>query len=248
MAIQSRLTRKQKRSMRREGEQILDRNFGMKRINPLTLAQDDLFQAYHSGQNIAAIGSAGSGKTYIAMYLALQDILETEEYKKVIIIRSAVQSRDQGFMPGTQKEKEAHYELPYIEIASDLFERGDAYSILKQKNQIEFMSTSFIRGLSWDNVVIIADEVQNMSYEELRTIITRVGQNSKLVLCGDTKQNDLIKNKYDVSGLVKFLDVITNMCSFSTVMFTVKDVVRSGLVREFIETEEQIDEQFITCH
>jgi len=238
MAIQSRLTRKQKRLMRKEGEQILDRQFAMKRIQPLTLAQDDLFQAYHAGQNIAAIGSAGSGKTYIALYLALQDVLEAEDYDKVIIVRSAVQARDQGFLPGTLKEKEAYYEAPYVEIASDLFERGDAYGILKHKGQVEFMTTSNIRGLTWHNAIVIVDECQNMNYEELRTIITRLGNNSKIVFCGDTKQNDLIKSKYDVSGLVKFLDVISNMRSFSTVMFTRGDVVRSGIVKEFLYAEE----------
>ena len=246
MAFQAtRLSRKQKRAARgRDGgdEQILDRQFAMKRIKPLTEHQDDLFQAYHAGQNITAIGSAGSGKTYIALYLALQDVLEAEEYNKVIVIRSAVQARDQGFLPGTLKEKEAYYEAPYIEIASDLFGRGDAYGILKQKKQIDFMTTSNIRGLTWNNAVVIVDECQNMNYEELRTVITRMGKNSRLIYCGDTKQNDLIKNKYDVSGLAKFLDVTSNMRSFSTVTFTVDDIVRSGLVREFIETEERIEE------
>lgn len=242
MAFQAtRLSRKQKRAMRgRDGgdEQILDRQFAMKRINPFTEHQDDLFQAYHAGQNITAIGSAGSGKTYIALYLALQDVLEAEEYNKVIVIRSAVQARDQGFLPGTLKEKEAYYEAPYVEIASDLFGRGDAYGILKQKKQIDFMTTSNIRGLTWNNAVVIFDECQNANFEELRTVITRLGSNSKIVFCGDTKQNDLIKNKYDVSGLVKFLDVLSNMRSFSQITFTIADIVRSGVCREYIEAEE----------
>ena len=240
MAIPSRLSRKQKRAMRRDDEQIIDRHFGMQRINPLTEHQDDLFQAYHAGQNITAIGSAGSGKTYIALYLALQDVLEAEEYDKVIIIRSAVQARDQGFLPGTLKEKEAYYEAPYVEIASDLFGRGDAYGILKHKGQIDFMTTSNIRGLTWNNAVVIFDECQNANFEELRTVITRLGTNSKIIFCGDTKQNDLIKNKYDVSGLVKFLDVLTNMRSFSQVTFTIADIVRSGICREYIEAEELV--------
>lgn len=240
MAIQSRLTRKQKRLMRKEGEQILDRQFAMKRIQPLTLAQDDLFQAYHAGQNIAAIGSAGSGKTYIALYLALQDVLEAEDYDKVIIVRSAVQARDQGFLPGTLKEKEAYYEAPYVEIASDLFERGDAYGILKHKGQVEFMTTSNIRGLTWHNAIVIFDECQNANFEELRTVITRLGNNSRIIFCGDTKQNDLIKSKYDVSGLGKFVDVLENMRSFNIVHFTMADCVRSGLVKEFLTAEELV--------
>ena len=240
MAIPSRLSRKQKRAMRRDDEQIIDRHFGMQRINPLTEHQDDLFQAYHAGQNITAIGSAGSGKTYIALYLALQDVLEAEEYDKVIIIRSAVQARDQGFLPGTLKEKEAYYEAPYIEIATDLFQRGDAYGILKHKGQIDFMTTSNIRGLTWNNAIVIFDECQNANFEELRTVITRLGNNSRIIFCGDTKQNDLIKSKYDVSGLGKFVDVLENMRSFNIVHFTMTDCVRSGLVKEFLTAEELV--------
>lgn len=244
MAFQAtRLSRKQKRAARgRDGgdEQILDRQFAMKRIKPLTEHQDDLFQAYHAGQNITAIGSAGSGKTYIALYLALQDVLEAEEYNKVIVIRSAVQARDQGFLPGTLKEKEAYYEAPYIEIASDLFGRGDAYGILKHKGQIDFMTTSNIRGLTWNNAIVIFDECQNANFEELRTVITRLGNNSRIIFCGDTKQNDLIKSKYDVSGLGKFVDVLENMRSFNIVHFTMTDCVRSGLVKEFLTAEELV--------
>ena len=234
-------TRRQRRMVEQETDNILNKKFAMKRISPMTKHQQDLFDSYYHGKNIANVGSAGTGKTYVSLYLAYEDVLNKDEYEKVIIVRSAVQAREQGFMPGKLNEKMENYETPYVDITNDLFDRDDAYQIMKQKGMVQFMSTSFIRGLTWNNCIVIVDEVQNMSYEELRTVITRVGETSKVILCGDTRQDDLrnSKNRSDRSGLSNFLRVITNMNCFDVVEFGIDDIVRSGLVKEFIITEER---------
>lgn len=237
-----RLTRRQKRQQEAQIDNVLNKKFSMKRIHPMTKTQQDLFAAYSKGNNIANIGSAGTGKTYVSLYLALEDVLEKEEYEKIIIVRSTVQAREQGFMPGGPKEKLEHFEAPYIDITNDLFDRGDAYQILKQKGMLQFISTSFIRGLTWDNAIVIVDEIQNMTYEELRTIITRVGESSKIIFCGDTRQDDLrnSRNRLDRSGLGNFMKVIEQIDDFNIISFTRDDIVRSGLVKKFIITEERV--------
>lgn len=242
---QRRLSRSEKRRAERDQEHmvgILNQKFGMRTIQPLTPTQSDLFQAYREGYNIAAIGTAGTGKTMCAMYLALSDVLQKGGYERVIVIRSAVQTREQGFMPGSQAQKEAVFEAPYTDIVNDLFGRGDAYQILKSKGMVKFMTSSFVRGLTFDNAIIIVDECQSMTYHELDTIITRVGESSKIVFCGDTKQDDLAisRNKADVSGLAEFLNVLGRVRSFETVQFTPEDIVRSGLVKEYILAKENI--------
>lgn len=237
-----RLTSRQKRQQTNELDYTINKKFDMKQIKPMTANQEKLQTEYLEGQNLVNIGSAGTGKTYFSLALALKTVLEEKScFNRIIIIRSAVQSRDQGFMPGSLTEKMAYYETPYMDIVNDLFGRGDAYSILKQKNTIQFMSTSFMRGLTFDNAIILLDEFQNNSYEEIRTVITRVGENSKIIFCGDTRQDDLRngKNRLDRSGLENFLTVAKEMNRFSIIKFTTSDIVRSGLVKEFIIKEEK---------
>jgi phosphate starvation-inducible PhoH-like protein len=245
MTTRKRLTKTKRSQIERETDYLLDTKFGMKRIEPITKTQTALFEGWGNGKNILAVGSAGTGKTYISLYLALKDVMARNQYKEIIIIRSSVQSREQGHMPGDAKEKMAHFEAPYVYIVNDLFERADAYGIMKQKNMIRFMSTSFIRGLTFNDALIIVDECQNMRWDELRTIMTRVGDNSRIIFCGDTKQDDLAcsKNRLDVSGLRHFKKVIDRMSSncFETVEFTIDDIVRSGVVKEFIIAEEQLE-------
>jgi phosphate starvation-inducible protein PhoH len=245
MSTRKRLTKTKRTQVVRETDYLIDTKFGMKRIEPITDTQTKLFDAYNNGKNILAVGSAGTGKTYISLYLALKDVMAKKQYKEIIVVRSSVQSREQGHMPGGAQEKMSYFEAPYVDIVNDLFERGDAYQIMKQKNMIRFMSTSFIRGLTFDNALIIVDECQNMRWDELRTIMTRVGESSRIILCGDTKQDDLAtsKNRLDVSGLRHFKKVIDKMSTdcFETIEFTVDDIVRSGLVKEFIIAEEQLE-------
>jgi phosphate starvation-inducible PhoH-like protein len=245
MSTRKRLTKTKRNQIERETDYLLDTKFGMKRIDPITKNQEQLFNSYKDDKNILAVGSAGTGKTYISLYLALKDVMARNKYKEVIIIRSSVQSREQGHMPGDAKEKMSHFEAPYVDIVNDLFERGDAYQIMKQKNMIRFMSTSFIRGLTFNDAIIVVDECQNMRWDELRTIMTRVGDNSRIIFCGDTKQDDLqcSKNRLDVSGLRHFKKVIDRMSGecFATIQFTVDDIVRSGIVRSFIVAEEELE-------
>ena len=236
-----RLTRRQKRQQIVEVENVVHKKFSMKRIQPMTDTQKELFLEYENGKHIANIGSAGTGKTYVSLYLALEEVLQKEEYEKIIIIRSAVQSREQGFMPGSLSDKMGYYETPYMDIVNDLFGRGDAYQIMKQKNEIQFMSTSFVRGLTFDNAIIIVDECQNMTYQELDTVITRVGESSKIVFCGDMKQDDLkiSKHRQDVSGLKDFVRVVSKMKDFAVIEFTTADIVRSGLVKQYLIAKEK---------
>ena len=243
MSAKRRLTKRTRDRVEKETDYLMNTRFAMKRIEPMTRNQRNLFEEYDDGQNLLAIGSAGTGKTYISLYLAIKDVMDRNDYKEVIIIRSSVQSREQGHMPGNDKEKMSHFEAPYTDIVNDLFERGDAYTIMKQKGMIRFMSTSFIRGLTFDNALIIVDECQSCNYHELDTIITRVGEGSRIIFCGDVKQDDLrmvSRNRNDVSGLRDFIRVIDKIESFSTIEFLPEDIIRSGLVKQYILAKEEV--------
>ena len=236
-STQRRLSKKQQRkaNQNQNRQQML-----MREIEPMTDTQETLFDLYDEDNNVAAIGSAGTGKTMCALYLALSDVLELPEYDKVIIIRSAVQTREQGFMPGSKAQKEAVFTAPYIDIVNNLFGRGDAWEVLKSKQLIEFMTSSFVRGLTFDNAIIVVDECQSMTYHELDSIITRVGESSKIIFCGDTAQDDLAtsRNRAEFSGLVDFIKVLRKIPSFKVVNFKTADIVRSGLVKEYIIAKE----------
>jgi len=241
LASPERLTKKQKRKLRQD--KVLDKsgnltvggNFKLSNIEPMTVAQEDVFESWDNGYQLMLHGIAGTGKTFIAMYLALKTVLEQKEQKKIFIVRSVVPTRDMGFLPGNQKEKMKVYEAPYYDIASKLFHRGDAYDVLKTKNLVEFMSTSFIRGITLDDCIIIVDEVQNMSAMELHSIMTRVGENCRIIFCGDVRQDDLTsERKKELSGLRDFLKIIDRMVQFDFVEFLPEDIVRSDLVKSYI--------------
>lgn len=242
MSSNKRLSRRQRQQIEIDSENVYNKTMNsMKEIVPLTKTQDYLFGEWKKDHNIAAVGSAGTGKTYTATYLALKDVLEYNFYNKVIFFRSAVQSREQGFMPGTIQEKEAMYEEPFIAIVNNLFGRNDAYRTLKERDKINFKSTSFIRGLTYDNCIMILDEAQNCTYEELRTVYTRKGNNTKFILCGDSAQDDLknSKNRQDVSGLFKFIKIFEETRRSSIVNFGHNDIVRSEDIKDFIIAEEK---------
>lgn len=216
----------------------------LKTISPLTLNQKKFFDLYSTSNAMLLHGLAGTGKTYIALYKALEEVLErTTTYNKVVIVRSAVPSRDIGHLPGDEKEKTEVYQLPYIEICEDLFNRYDAFQRLQEQKSITFMVTSFVRGITLDNAVIIIDECQNMTDMELNSIITRVGEKSKIILCGDFRQTDLYK-KTDMSGLKKFMVIADMMPSFKVVEFEVEDIVRSNFVKEYILARLQYEDQY----
>jgi phosphate starvation-inducible protein PhoH len=203
-------------------------NFTLKEINPLTENQR---AAFESTKNLVLHGSAGTGKTFISMYLAFKDIRDGI-YDKVILIRSAVPTREMGFLPGREDEKARVYEEPYYNIVSDLFGRGDGYEYLKEKDIISFMTTSFIRGLTMDDAVVIIDECQNMSFHELDSIITRIGNNCRVVFCGDFLQSDL--REKEKNGVREFLHILNKMNQFDCIEFGINDIVRSKFVKDYL--------------
>jgi len=217
----------------------------LKIFEPLTENQRLFFQAYDKGHYFVMLtGSAGTGKSFIAMYKALHEVLEKEKsFNKIVIVRSAVQSRDMGFTPGSVEEKMSLYEQPYMQICSQFFGRRNAYEELKEQRKIEFISTSFIRGMSFDDAIIIVDECQNLNWEELSTIMTRVGYRSKIIFCGDYRQTDLYRKNSDKSGLVKFHNIAKTMNAFTNIEFTTDDIVRSSLVKDFLVAVDKYEKE-----
>jgi len=210
----------------------------LKTIKPLTPAQEDLFHVFNQEKHICAHGSAGTGKTFLGLYLALREVLENT-HERVIIVRSAVATRDIGFMPGDLNEKMSFYETPYRDICAELFGKFSTYDDMKLAGKIEFMPTTFIRGITWDNAIVVVDEGQNMTFHEINSIMTRVGKNTKIIFTGDMPQTDLRKNRQDVSGMEDFLKVIDQMDEFGKVHFTTDDIVRSDFVKAWIIATEK---------
>ena len=217
--------------MAKKSKTINGSGLEIQQIEPLTRNQ---LAAFESESHLVLFGVAGTGKTFVGCYLAFDDMAK-KEYEKLVIIRSAVPTRDIGFLPGTEKEKASVYEEPYKDIAVDIFGRGDAYQILKAKGLVEFMTTSYIRGITLRDAVIIIDECQNMSFHELDSIITRVGEDCRVIFCGDFRQADLQKN-----GLQDFIRILKAMNSFDLVEFEIKDIVRSGFVRDYITAKTDL--------
>jgi phosphate starvation-inducible protein PhoH len=212
----------------------------IKTIKAITTPQQIMFESYFEGNNIIANGSAGTGKTFSAIYLALCDLLDNNQpQKKIIIVRSIVPSREIGYLPGDKDEKMEPYEAPYKDIFAEICQRYTAYDVLKEQNKVVFMPTSFLRGLTWENCVVIIDEVQNMNFHEINTVITRIGNNCNLIVVGDMIQTDLYKNKYDQCGMDRFLRVARKMDSFTEVVFTQRDIVRSSFVKDWIIALEE---------
>lgn len=203
----------------------------LEEVEPLTKNQ---LIAFESEKNLVLHGVAGTGKTFISCYLAFDDMVK-KQYSNLVIIRSAVPTRDIGFLPGSEKEKASVYEEPYKEVANELFNRGDAYQILKTKGLVHFMTTSYIRGITLKDSVILIDECQNMTFQELDSIITRVGKYCRVMFCGDFEQSDLKNN-----GLMSFIRILETMGAFDMVNFEVQDIVRSDFVKEYLIAKKEI--------
>lgn len=208
-------------------------HFVLRNIYPLTPTQEQAFESFADGKHLLLQGCAGTGKTFISMYLALNRVLNTTLYEKIMIIRSVVPSRDIGFLPGSIKEKSRIYEEPYKAICDSLFGRGDGYDILKQKGLVDFTTTSFLRGANLDNTIIIVDEIQNCSLHELDTIITRMGENCRIIFCGDYRQSDLQKHE-ERQGCLTFGKILATLREFERIEFGTDDIVRSKLVKNYI--------------
>ena len=219
----------------------------MREIEPLTDNQKALFEAYDKDQNIVAYGCAGTGKTFITLYNALQDVLdETTPYEKIYIVRSLVATREIGFLPGDHEDKSSLYQIPYKNMVKYMFALPTEadfemlYGNLKTQGTISFWSTSFIRGTTLDKSIIIVDEFQNLNFHELDSIITRVGEDSKIMFCGDATQTDLIKTN-ERNGIIDFMRVLRLMPSIELIEFGVDDIVRSGLVKEYILAKMELN-------
>ena len=212
----------------------------MREIGPLTSNQQTLFDSYAEDKNLVAYGCAGTGKTFITLYNALRDVLDPETpYEKVYIVRSLIPTREIGFLPGDHEDKATLYQLPYKTMVKYMFEMPTEadfemlYGYLRAQDTIDFWSTSFIRGTTFEKSIIIVDEYQNLNYHELDSIMTRVGQDSKIMFCGDAIQSDLIREN-ERNGIVDFMRILRLMSSMEVIEFGVEDIVRSGLVKEYI--------------
>ena len=218
----------------------------IKKIEPLTENQEAFFDLYKKDQNMVAYGCAGTGKTFITLYNALKEVLDPRSpYEKIYIVRSLVATREIGFLPGDHEDKSSLYQIPYKNMVKYMFEMPDdaafdmLYANLKAQGTISFWSTSFIRGTTFDNAIIIVDEFQNLNFHELDSIITRIGEDSKIMFCGDATQTDLVKTS-ERTGIMDFMRILQNMPSFGIIEFAAEDICRSGLVKEYIMTKLEL--------
>lgn len=215
-------------------------------IDPLTENQKKFFDSYAEGKHLVAYGCAGTGKTFITLYNALCEVLDEKTlYERIYLVRSLVATREIGFLPGTHEDKADIYQIPYKNMVKYMFQMpSDAdfemlYGNLKSQETIKFWSTSFIRGTTLDNAIIIVDEFANLNFHELDSIITRVGENSKIMFCGDATQSDLVKTN-ERNGIVDFMTVLRKMPSFDIIEFGIDDVIRSGLVKEYLIVKHEL--------
>lgn len=211
----------------------IDARTQLKKITPITPAQEEVFDAFYE-DHLFLHGVAGTGKTYISLYLALDELMDKSSgYREIQIIRSVVPTRDMGFLPGSEKQKMQSYETPYKTIVNELFECGNAYESLRKTSLINFNSTSYIRGTTFYDSIIIVDECQNMNFHELDSVITRIGDNCKIIFCGDFRQSDF-RWKSEKDGILDFIKIIKSMDRFSFIEFMQQDIVRSPLVKSYI--------------
>lgn len=209
-------------------------------FQPQTPNQEIAHKSWIDGDHLVLAGTAGTGKTYLALSLAFRDVLDEDtDYSNVVIVRSIVSTRDPGHLPGTKEEKESAFYGPYKSICEELFEDPAAFDKLLASKMVAFNSTSFIRGTTWNNAIVVVDEMQNLNYHELDTVITRVGKNCRIIFCGDYRQTDF-KYQDEKEGIFKFMHIIEHMNNFSIVTFSWQDIVRSGLVRDYIMTKEML--------
>ncbi len=211
----------------------------LKSVRPLTTNQQTMFNAFFEGQHICAHGTAGTGKSYVALYLALTDVLDRDtKTEKILIVRSAVPTRDLGHLPGTLEEKTALYEMPYADMFADFMGRKSTYQDMKEAGLVAFATTSYIRGITWDNTIVVVDEGQNMTAHEINSIMTRMGKNSRILFLGDLPQTDLRNKRNEVTGMDSLIRITQRMKQFTNIEYTHEDIVRSAFVRDWIIASE----------
>lgn len=233
---------KQQKKLDRVQAEQQKNNLVLKSIQPLTENQHRAFRSFSQSKHLFQYGCAGTGKTFLALYFALSKTGPNSTYKHVYIVRSDVATRKQGYLPGKLKEKNEVHELPYYSSCSKLYGRGDAYDILKSKNVVSFLSTSYLRGTDFNDCFVIVDECQNMTAHELDTVMTRVGQNCKIMFCGDMRQNDLRTNPRDVSGFGDFVRILNEMGSFDLIEYGLEDIVRGPDVKQYITARYKLED------
>lgn len=232
------MARKKQRTVNNNIRQL--RIDDLKTFEPITEKQRETYKAYDEEKNLLLHGLAGTGKSFVSLYLALEEVLDpSNDYEDIYIVRSTVPTREMGFLPGTEEEKIAIYEAPYRSICSELFDESDAYNMLKRQKIVTFMSTSYVRGLTINNAIVIVDELQNLTFHELDSVITRLGKNSKIIFCGDYTQSDLVKSN-DRQGILRFMKILNSMNHFASIEFGIDDIVRSALIRDYIVTKHNL--------
>ncbi len=208
--------------------------------DPITANQKVAYEAWDDGDHLALVGSAGTGKTFIAMYLGLEAVLEKQSpYDSITIFRSVVPTRDMGYLPGSLEEKQEVFETPYKNIAMELIGGDQPYKRLVQNHMVKFLTTSYIRGMTIDNSIVIVDECQNLSFHELDSVITRIGNNCRIIFCGDYHQSDFTSES-EKDGVIKFMRVVEHLKNFSVITFNWDDIVRSDFVRDYIMAKEML--------
>jgi phosphate starvation-inducible protein PhoH len=246
--IRKRLSKRDRRLQRQKNKAAHGGNIAalkaqLKEISARTENQQSTIDSYDRNKNLVLHGAAGTGKTFMLTYLALEEIIQDNTFERLKIIRSIVPTRDIGFLPGSPREKIRMYEAPYASICTELFSgRTDAYELLKSKGMIDFEPTSFLRGNTFDNCIVLVDEFQNLSWHEINSTITRMGENSKILFAGDLRQTDLIYDK-EKAGAAKFLEIVKRMKSFDLIQFNEEDIVRSKLVKEFIISSNRYEDE-----
>ena len=215
-------------------------------VQPITSNQKKAFASYSEGKNLFLYGAAGTGKTFITLYQALKEVLDPlTSYQKVVLVRSLVSTREIGFLPGDHEDKSALYQIPYKNMVKYMFELPTdnefemLWGNLKAQESVTFWSTSFIRGTTLDNSIVIVDESQNLNFHELDSIITRVGEDTKIMFCGDVAQTDLVRTN-EKNGILDFQKIITRMPEFDLIEFGMDDIVRSGLVKSYITSKIEL--------
>jgi phosphate starvation-inducible PhoH-like protein len=215
------------------------RNFGKKLLAPKTVNQRRYLEAIERNDLVFGIGPAGTGKTYLAVAMAISALIG-KQVSRIILTRPAVEAGERlGFLPGTLQEKVDPYLRPLYDALYDMLE-GERVEKLLERNVIEVAPIAFMRGRTLSDSFIILDEAQNSTPEQMKMVLTRQGINSKMVVNGDVTQIDLPAGRR--SGLIDATEILKGVQGISFVQFDEKDVVRHSLVQRIVKAYERYNE------